>query len=321
MSSPFDELELDLLAKPAAPSTFTQLRPFKNLRSYSSTEAFHTCPRLYQLNKCQIPGIEHGSVIFTYGHAVGAGVAEYDKTKDLGRAVFAAFCRWDLPLLERGMTRGGGFDGRCFASVVRALEKYEQLYEADIAFLSDYEFVEAEYTVALDMEDGNYHLSHIDTMFRHRSNEKILIKENKTTSYSKIERYANSDQALSYSILVRSEGQVEYTVLYTVYDIAAQEWKVYEFPKNIYAKAQWVADQVQINRTIDAYNALGFFPKRGQNCMQYNKPCRFFGQCDLPPERSWEELPLIRSFDDIEKIEPVHLKLTLTQLIDSHKES
>ena len=82
---------------------YSQLVAHGNLSSYSMQGVLHACPRKYQIKKLQAAtGTSERiqSVTFSFGHSVGAGVAEYDATLDLDAAIWAAFLAWDIDLLE-----------------------------------------------------------------------------------------------------------------------------------------------------------------------------------------------------------------------------
>lgn len=308
-------------------SNYAKLASHRNLITYSTADLLHTCPRKYQIKKLQADaGTESrlNSPTFAFGHAVGAGVAVYDQTQDLRQAIWAAFLAWDIDLFleERKATRSAG---KSFFEAIWALFAYENFYHSETS-LPEYETVKIEGTIAIDFEDGHFYSGHIDEVLRHKQSGRFLVKENKTTGFTNVDPvlYANSDQALSYAIVIDMLGGTEYEVLYTVYSATAQAWSQFPFVKNANKKAEWIQDQLLIHQQIDHYAQLDFFPKRGRSCFNYMKRCEYYESCDLAQSnvfgKSFSELPTIKSIADINEIEPVDFATTLTEIVARQQE-
>lgn len=306
---------------------YSKIISFQNVRTYSTTDLLYQCPRKYSLKKLQAEaGTQDriNSPTFAFGHAVGAGVAVYDKTRDLDQAVWAAFLAWDIDLLEaeRKVARKGG---KSFVEAVWALYAYEDHYHNN-SIIRDYEVKEIEATLAVDFEDGHYYSGHVDELLVHRESGRYLVKENKTDGGTTIDpaKYSNSDQALSYSIIVDMMGAQSYTVLYCVYSTQEQRWLEFEFVKSVAVKAEWIQDQLLTNQQIDDYGQLNFFPKRGRNCMAYNRRCEYYETCDFSATKSFKpfnELPKLTSFDQLEELEAITFRTTLSEIVARQKAS
>lgn len=305
---------------------YSQLVSHGNLTTYSTQELLFACPRKFAIKKLQAHrGTEErqNSPTFAFGHAVGAGVATYDATQDLRAAIWEAFRAWDLDLLEVERKPGKRL-GKSFWEAVWALYCYEQFYnESD---LRDYEVVKIEGTVAIDFEDGHYYSGHIDEVLRHKETGRYRIKENKTTGFTNIDPalYSNSDQALSYAVVVDMLGGSEYDVMYTIYSPTAQQWTQFDFVKQGYKKAEWIQDQLLVHQQIDQYSELKFFPKRGRSCFAYMRRCEYYETCDISFQHAFGEqfadLPRINSLSDIDKIEKIDFATTLTEIVSRQKE-
>jgi len=325
----------EFLATPVANNTatkvlkdnYSQLVAHGNLSSYSIQGVLHACPRKYQIKKLQAAtGTSERiqNVTFAFGHAVGAGVAVYDETFDLNQAIWAAFLAWDIDLLAIETKRDKP-TGKDFANVVLALELYEQFVQNETN-LADYEMVKIEGCIAIDFEDGHYYVGHIDELLQHRETGQFLVKENKTTGLRTVHAalYSNSDQALSYAIVVDMLGGASYEVLYTIYSSSAQAWIQHSFVKSTLRKASWIQDQLLQHQQLDSYKELNFFPMRGSSCYDFMKPCEYYGTCELDPSTvfgaKFSELPAITSLADIEAIEAVDYKTTLSAIVARQKE-
>lgn len=310
-----------------AKSNYSRLASHRNLITYSTADILHSCPRKYQIKKLQADaGTESriNSPTFAFGHAVGAGVAVYDSTQDLRKAIFEAFLAWDIDLFsEERKSRNTA--GKSFFEAIWALFAYENFYQSETT-LAEYEVVKIEGTVAIDFEDGHFYSGHIDEVLQHKQTGRFLVKENKTTGFANVDPvlYANSDQALSYAVVIDMLGGTEYEVLYTVYSATAQAWMQFPFVKNANKKAEWIQDQLLIHQQVDHYAQLDFFPKRGRSCFNFMKRCEYYESCDLAQSnvfgKSFSDLPIIRSISDINEIEPVDYATTLSEIVARQQE-
>lgn len=313
-------------ATKVAKTQYNQLIKHANLRTYSSTQLLHDCPRKFQLKKLAAEAgtdERQNSPTFAFGHAVGAGVAVYDKTQNIDDAVWAAFLAWDIDLLA-AENKPGAKAGKSFAEALWALYAYETFYNE--SYLSEYESVGIESTLAVDLEDGWYYSGHIDELLRHKETGKYLVKENKTDGSTSIDpaKYSNSDQALSYSIVVDMLGASSFTVLYTIYCVPEQRWVSFDFVKSVDQKLEWVQDQLLIDAQVNEYSHHNFFPKRGNSCYRYNRRCEYYETCQLSSQKvfgmTYAQLPQIEEVSDIDAIEKVDYSTTLSAIIGKHKQ-
>lgn len=299
-----------------------------NLSSYSQDTVFHACPRKYAIKKMQADAgtaDRMNSPTFAFGHAVGAGVAIYDQTLDTRAAIWATFLAWDIDLLELETNKSGKLTGKSFHEAVWAIYAY-RTFHAEETPLVDYEVIKIEGTVAVDFEDGHYYVGHIDEVLRHRGTGRYLVKENKTTGLNVVDPclYSNSDQALSYAIVIDMLGGAEYEVLYTIYSCGTQEWIQYFFVKTANSKAAWIQDQLLMNQHRDDYEKAKFWPMRGASCFMYMRRCEFYGSCDFALDtvygKDYSDLPKVTTLAEIEAIEHIDFPTTLTAIIARQKE-
>jgi hypothetical protein len=271
-------------------------------------------------------------VTFSFGHSVGAGIAEYDATHSLDAAIWQAFLAWNMDLLEIE-TKGTYADGtgkptgKSFAAAIWAIEKYAIYLEEELSYLLDYEMVKVEATVAVDFEDGHFYSGHLDELLFNSSTGKYLVKENKTTGMRSVDpvNYANSDQALSYAVVIDSLGATEYQVLYTVYSSSAQEWMSFMFTKTALKKASWLQDQLLIHQQLDNYAELDFFPMRGSACFDFMRRCPFFERCEVNPSTTYgikfADMAKVLGREQLDTIENVDYYVTLSEIVNRQKEN
>ena len=310
-----------------AKDNYEQLVARRNLTTYSIQQALHECPRKFAIKKMQADAgttVYRNSPTFAFGHAVGAGVAVYDKTLDLRQAIWAAFLAWDIDLLDEEL-KGTRKTGKSFHEAIWALYEWRQ-FHAEETDLPDYEVTHIEATLAVDFEDGHFYSGHVDEILRNKYTGKYRVKENKTTAMVNIDpaMYSNSDQALSYAVMVDMLGGTEYEVMYTVYSAGQQKWQQFSFVKSASKKAEWIQDQLLLHKQIEDYEVINFFPKRGGSCMNFMRRCEFYENCDLSTERVYgkrfDELQTVESLADLHSIEHLDFSTTLTEIVNRQKE-
>lgn len=317
-------------------NNYKKLVAFRNVTSYSMQQELHACPRFFQFMKLRADRdssspvqVEEGtnSITFAFGHAVGAGVAVYDQTQDINRALFAAFLAWDIDLLaDHEYTPGKKRKLESFAHACWAIMQYPRFVEEETD-LPDYESIKLEATVGVDFENGHYYVGHVDEVLQNKYTGRLKVKENKTSGFANIDPalYSNSDQALSYSLIVDAYGEAEYDVLYTIYSKPEQRWIAMNFVKNANAKLEWLQGQAFIVSDIEMYEEGNFFPKRGGSCTRFNRRCALYEECDLNPTRifgkKFSELPTCAGRDDLEAIEIIDYWVTWNDIVSSQSEA
>jgi len=324
---------------------YARLVAYQNVTSYSMQQTLHRCPREFQLSKLKAHAELEGDyqedifykeraeeempLHFSFGHAVGAGIATYDQTRDLDKAIFSAFLAWTSPLLaEQDMsaprTRRKLEE---FHHAIQAIKLYPQFvdFETD---LHEYEVVHLEANVAIDFEDGRFYVGHIDELLRHKESGKLRVKENKTSGYASPDPalFSNSEQTISYSALIQAHGQQEYEVEYSVYSKPEQRWIRMLFPKSDNSRVEWLKDQLILNRTLDDCESANFFPKRGSGCVRFGgRRCRWYEECDMTASslfgREFSDLPVAKDLAELNEIEEHQYSITLTQLKRKLKEA
>lgn len=316
---------------------YRELIKNQNCTSYSKLSMLHKCPRLYELEMLsQVaivkPEVELANAHFSFGHAVGAGIQTYGATKDLIAAQFAGFLAWKAPLDFEGLDARGNPNGKSLPWAMHAIEKFAFYW--DNSELQDYEVLvlpegrpAVELAFAVDTQNGYYHFGHIDTVLKHKQTGRLAVWEGKTTGMETVHEamYGNSYQALGYSVVVDAIASslglpdADYEVLYVVYSSKSKEFQLLPFTKNRAQRAEWLQDLLLTHATIDKYQELQFFPKRGDACIdKFGKNCKWYGQCQMRNSSLFPgaKLPVVSSS---EQIKSVDFKFTLQDLIDAQR--
>jgi hypothetical protein len=261
--------------------------------SYSSLNVFHRCPRNLELDKLGEEQPEFETTVFNYGHALGAGVQELFISGDLDKAKFAAFMAWKMDLCaDVDLFTPGKCSTNSFPHVIESLEKFWGHY---LVMNSEWELFyyeedgvqkpAVELSAKVSLPNGFYYRIYIDLVLRNKETHELLVLELKSDGMKYImpEKYANSNQALSYSVILDKiqPGGNSYIIWYAVYYKNLGRWEFFPFPKSRLQKANWIRTVLYDTGNIHTCLKDNFFPKNGENCVQFGRPCKHFGTCEL----------------------------------------
>lgn len=319
---------------------YRKLVASSNVTSYSKLGGLHKCPRFYELEEYEAnnpaavkPADLEVNLDFAFGHAVGAGIQTYAATNSLVAAQFAAFLAWKAPWDAEKLDKREQPTGKSLAWAELAVEKFGIFMARE---LSDFEVVRlpngkpaTELSFAVDMENGFWHFGHIDTVLRNKVSGKLAVWEGKTTGFENVDEavYANSTQALGYSVIVDALApllgvtETDYEVLYIVYSSKTRDFQLLPFGKTRAQRAEWLQDLLLDHANIAQYRKLSFFPKRGESCYNYGfrQTCKWYGNCTMKNSSLFPGVEL-RQLTDVQEVEDVDFKFTLSQLVAAQKE-
>ncbi len=314
------------LAIQTTDKSYLTLHRNANVISNSILQSLHACPRRFILEKMQANsraelGVDTTpNIDFVFGHAVGAGVQAYLAfDRNLEYALYATFLswrfKWDLGHEDYNQRKK-----KTIERAVLAVEMFSYWWrsvhdEWEILTLSDGRPA-TELSFCIDFGTHKY-FGHIDLILRNTRTGRIAIGENKTTGYANPHPavYQNSGQAIGYSLILdKVVGELaDYDVLYYAYSAPSEEWHHFPFAKSASMKLEWVQDRlIDIGHTKQ-YFQLQHFPKNGGSCFQFNRPCQFFGECDLVDKKRMAELPVL---DNVVEQYPVDYYFNVQELIE-----
>ena len=316
---------------------YRRLTASGNVTSYSKLAAFHKCPRAYELDQLDANSPHHVesdivNLDFAFGHSVGAGIQTYAATRSLVAAQFAAFVAWKADWDAEKTDNKGNPKGKSLTWAQVAVEKFGYFYQRE---LTDFEVVTlpngkpaTELSFAIDMENGFYHFGHIDTLLQSKSTGRLAVWEGKTTGFESVDEalYANSSQALSYSVVVDAIAKTlncsgtDYEVIYVVYSSATRDFQLLPFGKTRTQRAEWLQDVLLDHASIKQYETIKFYPKRGESCFNssFKSRCKHFGNCTMS-NGALHPNTVIKQLETIEDVEAVDFKFTLSELIAAQK--
>jgi hypothetical protein len=240
------------------------------------------------------PDVEN--INFAYGHALGAGVQSLFENGDLARAKYAAFLAWNIDLLHDidPFTPGSGYANKnCFPHVLEALDKFYGHYlvmasEWELFYYEDTDGISkpaCELSARVTFPNGYVYRIFIDIVLRNKNTHELLVLELKSNGrkYPEPAEYANSNQALSYSVILDKiqPGGASFLVWYAVYYKQLERWEFFPFPKSRLQKANWIRTVLYDTGNIEQCRSEGFFPKQGESCTTWGRQCEYFGACEL----------------------------------------
>lgn len=258
------------------------------------------------------------SATFSFGHAWGKGVVHYLLTGDLDASIYEAWLEY-WPILED--------DKKQQTILINALRVAKPKLDT---YRQDYEIAEfqgkpaIELSFRLDINERFYYVGYIDGVMRHKREAYYAVLENKHSGawVNDIEPlYRNSGQGLGYSIVLDKIAN-QYLGQYSIHHFVAQFKRdlydptihTLQFKKNLLDRLKWFTTLgIDVDRLTQMIN-LNFFPMRGSSCMAWNRPCQFFGMCQLQVN----DRP--KTDTDVEDTNEYQFTYTLDEIVKDHLE-
>lgn len=252
--------------------------------SHSAMDTLLTCERKFQLERLLVNDVQREETEHTvFGKAYGAGIATYLTTQDKDQALFQAWLSY-YPELETDKKS----QVKCMAALIASFPKLDILLEEyEMVYFNDKPAVELSFRI--NLSEHFYFVGYIDAVLRHKTSRVCFVLEAKTTGLQLLDLdplYKNSGQALGYSIaLDRIVGreQSAYGVLYFVAQLKKEAPTIHILPynKTLLDRLNWFISLAQDIDRLDTMREMNVYPMRGKSCLNFNRPCRYFGVCGL----------------------------------------
>ena len=253
--------------------------------SHSAIETLLTCERKFQLERLLVNDVEREETEHTvFGKAFGAGVATYLTTQDKDQALFQAWLTY-YPELETDKKS----QAKCLRALMAAFPKLDMLLiDYEMVYFEDKPAVELSFRI--NLSEHFYFVGYIDAVLRHRQTKVCFVLEAKTTGLQLLDLdplYKNSGQALGYSIAldrIVGKEQSAYGVLYFVGQLqkdGGAKIHVLPYNKTLLDRLNWFISLAQDINRLDVMREMNVYPMRGKSCLNFNRPCRYFGVCGL----------------------------------------
>lgn len=282
--------------------------------SYSSLETLSECERKFQLDKLLVGETNREeSEHFSFGHGFGVGIATYLVTQDQDRALYEAWLAY-WPEIETEKKNVA----LCLAAIMASFQPLDDL-------LAEYEVISfngkpaVELSFKLDINPSYYFVGHIDVVLRNRYSGVCVVLDAKTTGSQLLDlspMYKHSGQTVGYSIAldkIVGKQLSSYGVMYFVAQIG-KDYKIKIHPllfeKTLMDRLQWFITLGMDVKRLEQMTEMGIFPKRARSCLNFNRPCKYFGTCHL------------HSFDKMKVQEPdptvYDFSYNLDELVEDH---
>ena len=256
--------------------------------SHSALDVLHVCERKFQLDRLLISELdvneEWPSTVF--GRAYGEGVASYMTHQDADLALFKTFLAYWPVLEEERKTQE-----ICMSLVLSSIPHLDNLLmDWEVATFNGKPAIELSFR--LNIDERFYFVGYIDLVLRNKWTGVHGIMEVKHTGLNIFDLsplYQNSGQALGYSIVldkIVGEAQSNYEVLYFAGQLGSGNGfspKIHTmiYPKNLQDRLNWF---ITLGMDVERLHLMldnNVFPLRGASCLQYMKPCKHLGTCNL----------------------------------------
>ena len=299
------------------------------LLSYNSGLTLHGCPRkfqLYRMLKKQLSeGIDRRDIHTDFGGLVGYGIQAILQEIPASRVILQMLSKWQRDLEEDTERK----QGKTFFHAVNAVEKFPTFALEEFG---DYKLVNIngrnaiELGFLIDCGAGFYYRGYLDALLYSESSRKFAVWEGKTTASRANEAmWANSNQGLSYSVVVDKIAKLmelpltsSYDVIYGVYKTTERSWEGFRVSKNYSEKAEWIQSLQLDIATLQMYNDANFYPKHGEHCYSFFRQCEYYGICGMSDQYLIGDTEKIEEIRELQEDYDFHF--TLEELIDTQLE-
>lgn len=256
--------------------------------SHSALDSLHVCERKFQLERLLTSNFEKQDYPATVlGKAYGAAVQHYMVHQDVDAAIWECYKNY-YPILTDEGKRTEEIAIALFLSSVSHLDNL--LMDWEVSTFNNKPAIELSFR--LNIDERFYFVGYIDLVIRNKYTGMNAIMEVKTTALNLFDLSAlwqNSGQALGYSIVldkIVGESLTNYEVLYFAAQLGAGNGftpKIHTLPyaKSLQDRLNWF---ITLGMDVERLHSMldnNVFPLRGSNCLQYMRPCKHLGTCNL----------------------------------------
>lgn len=266
--------------------------------SYSRELTLENCPRKYELDAKFAIKANRSSVTFSYGHSVAAGVQFALAGHSMERCIVETMLAYTHDVNDVG-TENEQSQKKSIWWAMLNVEEFYRKYKAGVyKFLDGWEVAKItksdgtvvpaiELTFVIELLDGYTFEGHIDLVLYHPVKKRFMVLELKTTGMTTVDeaQYKNSTQALGYGAVIdlmadQMGEAASFDVLYMVYQSRNRQIIPMPFTKTAKDRVDWLTKLVINMKQLEMYEDLGY-PKRGQSCFNFFRPCEYIKTCSL----------------------------------------
>jgi len=274
--------------------------PSKDLvLSYSSLELYHSCPRKFELYKVHpVDAPRDTSPALSQGSAVGHGYAAHLMGQGEEQTRFETWLNYYPPLEDNVRTMAKA------QVIVQALidtpmkpENEDDPLDWELAYFNNQPTTELSFCIRLT--ENMVYVGYLDAVLYSPSTGRYRPLELKTSSLQEqtLEvNFKNSAQGLAYALVldtILGKPQETFAIQYRVAQVHRTKELQYRptihdfyFTKTLVDRLEWLIGLKMEVESIQNSLDLEMFPKRGSSCLAWNRPCQFYGICNLTNKRS-----------------------------------
>lgn len=291
--------------------------------SFSSRNTLRQCPKKFQLYRLKTRSTEDTviqNISNAFGHSCGhaAQMIFLPQLPSIGEVLWKQFLEWpdNIPLFAEDEKAKKGF----WYAAICTLKLW---HARSNGFLRDWSIIDyagrpaVELSFEIILPNGFRYRGFVDAVLRNNVTGAIGVLERKTTKFNTPDasQFKNSSQALGYSIVLDHifPDLSSYSVLYMVYSSTTMEETVFDFPKSLAQRAEWIQEIIFDVENIEKYDEAGVYPRNGSACFDFFRQCEYFQTCTMSVQR------LAREYSPERHDDPTvyDISVTLEELIET----
>ena len=283
--------------------------------SHSSRCAFRACPRKFEFRKLYNNSRRSESLAAGSGTALHNGIQTYLATGDREEAEWH-FIRTFPIEFQKSL-----YDNRSIVGswvTLQNMMNWERLQEFELARISvngeEKPATEVPFILRIEnfpwYEDGEPitidYVGYIDLIMYSKLNDTFAVFDIKTTekNFDESVKYTFDEQCLPYGLVLESllnhdlslGFEVDYWVAVT--NALEPRNKLYSFQKSPVDIQEWLVNYIEDLGQIRKYYLQGYFPRYGNACMGFNRPCV---NADFCSTRDRDTIEMLIASDELQK--------------------
>lgn len=266
--------------------------------SHSSCSSLHSCPRKIEFRKIYNNSRRDESYAAGTGSAMHAGIQKFLETGSQEDAIWAMMRKHPMAF-QKSFSDAQSLDV-LYATLMSAINwhKLEQFELAKIKkpdgtlvpaievpfklCIKDYPFYDDGGCIPID------YIGYMDLIMYDKLEDKYVVWDIKTTTkdVDLFPSFAFHEQCLPYGLVLESilgnDATKGFDVAYwsVLKNIFTPRNKFYEFYKTENDIQEWLRGYLLDLQAIRQYYNMGWFPRRGNACLAWSRPCNNFDFCE-----------------------------------------
>lgn len=302
-------MEADLFAR--ACQNYPELDPAEKdmpgLRlSYSTINAFMACPRKFEMDRilsCQLPMREERNLTLSSGTAMHSAWQEYMRTRNRALAIYKLMETFDYQAeREAKPYQKDRFLENCLVTLDEVIRFYDARPHLQVATINGRPAIEVNFRFNLTCTPLHiWYGGFVDVMMfdtRYGTFEAHDLKNHRDEKTNPL-KYRHSLQLVPYSFIAQlmenidsidarsgttiSHEVASFNTHYTLafLDLLEPRVEPLTFLRGDSDIRAWISQTRLVVEMIERFATSGEFPRYGNSCISYNKPCFLADKCEI----------------------------------------